>query len=336
VRPVLIFVAHFTASVLLVESVRRWALRRSVLDIPSHRSSHTAPTPRGGGVAIVLTLLPEMAVFSLRSRGWLYLTVAAAAVALIGWIDDIRSVSVGPRLIVQLSAAIVVMVVFGPIRWIALPGMDVSLGWFSVPLTLLWVAGLTNAYNFMDGIDGIAGAEGVAVAAGIAMIASLTGRTDLAMFGVAIAGSCAGFLVHNWERARIFMGDVGSSFVGFVFAGAAVSAGREREVTTYVVLFLVPFLFDSSFTFFRRLFRHENVLSAHRSHLYQRLTQSGLRHHQVALLYCGMSLVEVATAAASATGVSWSSIVAAVLMCTALWIFTVTMEHRSIRRRMLA
>ena len=286
-----------------VEWVRRLALRRGVLDVPVERSSHQVPTPRGGGIVIVVaTLLAPLCVGGLGTgrvpapvAAWL---AGGTAVALAGWVDDLRSLSSRTRLVVQLSAALVLLAVAGCWSQLDLPlAGRVPLGWAGCVLALLWIVGMTNAYNFMDGIDGIAAGQAVIAGIAWAMIGRQAGDAGIAAIGAAIALSTAGFLMHNRPPARIFMGDVGSGFLGFTVAAlplllAADGADADRDRLPVVAAALVwPFLFDATFTFIRRLVRGENILEAHRSHLYQRLVITGASHAQVSALYAGWALL---------------------------------------------
>jgi Fuc2NAc and GlcNAc transferase len=291
------------ASYVAVEWVRRLALRRGVLDVPVERSSHQVPTPRGGGIVIVVATLLAPLLASGLVTGRLPAPVAAwlaggAAVAVAGWVDDLRSLPTRTRLVVQLLAAVGLLAATG--CWSALdlpPAGPVPLGWAGCALALLWIVGMTNAYNFMDGIDGIAAGQAVVAGVGWAVIGRHAGDPGIAVIGAAIALSGAGFLLHNRPPARIFMGDVGSGFLGFTVAAlplvlAAGGADTDRDRLPVVAAALVwPFLFDATFTFIRRLVRGENVFEGHRSHLYQRLVITGASHAQVSALYAGWALV---------------------------------------------
>ena len=294
-----------------VEWVRRLALRRGVLDVPVGRSSHRVPTPRGGGVVIVAAALLAPFIAGGVAPGRLTAAMAAwlaggAAIALSGWMDDVRSLSSRTRLVVQLVAAVVLIAAAGCWSELALPlAGRVPLGWAGCVLALLWIVGMTNAYNFMDGIDGIAAGQAVVAGIAWAIIGSHGRDAGISAIGAAIALSGAGFLLHNRPPARIFMGDVGSGFLGFTLAslplllaagGLEVDRGRLPVVAAAMVW---PFLFDATFTFIRRLARGENVFDGHRSHLYQRLVISGASHGQVAALYTGWALIS------SALGLLW-------------------------------
>jgi UDP-N-acetylmuramyl pentapeptide phosphotransferase/UDP-N-acetylglucosamine-1-phosphate transferase len=294
-----------------VEGVRRLAIRRGMLDVPGARSSHRVPTPRGGGVVIVVAALlaPLVAAFALSVRltpalvAWL---AGGVAVALVGWMDDARSLSSGVRLLVQVSAAVAVLAGAGYWRELELPlAGQVPLSWAGCPLALLWMVGMTNAYNFMDGIDGIAAGQAIVAGLAWAIIGHLSGAPDIAAIGGAIALSSTAFLLHNRPPARIFMGDVGSGFLGFTFAAlplllaaAGGNVDRPRLPVTGAAL-VWPFLFDAAFTFSARLARGENVFEAHRRHLYQRLVIAGASHAWVSAVFTGWAL------ASSAVGMPW-------------------------------
>lgn len=294
-----------------VDGVRRLAIRRGMLDVPGTRSSHRVPTPRGGGVVIVVAALvaPLVAapIVSVPITPVLVAWLAGgAAVALVGWVDDTRSLSSRVRLVVQAAAAVMVLIGAGCWSELALPlAGQVPLSWAGCPLGLLWMVGMTNAYNFMDGIDGIAAGQAIVAGLAWAVIGHLSGAPDVAAIGVAIALSSTAFLLHNRPPARIFMGDVGSGFLGFTFAALPLlltagggSVDRPRLPATGAAL-VWPFLFDAAFTFAARLARGENVFEAHRRHLYQRLVIAGASHAGVSALFAGWALVS------SVLGVLW-------------------------------
>jgi UDP-N-acetylmuramyl pentapeptide phosphotransferase/UDP-N-acetylglucosamine-1-phosphate transferase len=278
-------------SVGLVALVRRWAERRRLLDQPNDRSLHVRPTPRGGGVGIVVPVCGALACVGLlvpasRSEAW-WLAGAGLLMAIVGWIDDLRGLSAGVRLVAYLCGAALVVLGVGTWPAVVWPGLlHVELAWTAAPLTVLLVAGLTNAYNFMDGTDGIAGGQGVIAGGGWLGAGLLLQDPLLTVAGTAIAGASLGFLLFNWPPASIFMGDVGSAFLGFTLAGLTVYvAPRAPAMATAGLLFVWPFVFDTTFTFLRRAWRGENLLAAHRSHLYQRLVLTGVAHRTTALVY---------------------------------------------------
>jgi Fuc2NAc and GlcNAc transferase len=265
------------------EWVRRYALARAILDVPNERSSHRVPTPRGGGLAIVAAVLGGIAAAAVL--GWVPVRFAAAAlggggaVAWVGWLDDRRRMSPWTRLVVQVGAAV------WALAWIGVPDAltfgraTLRLGLAGPVLGLLWVVWLTNLFNFMDGIDGIAAAEAVAVGTIGGALLLTGGRSGLAVVALILAGSALGFLYWNWSPATIFMGDVGSGFLGFLFAILAVQSERVVAVPLWAWgMLLGAFVFDATLTLVRRIIGGEVWHAAHRSHAYQRAVAAGRSH----------------------------------------------------------
>ena len=333
----LLGVLALAASYCGVAAIRRVAERRRFLDIPNERSSHTRPTPRGGGLAIVAVVLGGLWLYALLCPGapWLPLlifTSGAVLIAGISWWDDLHSLPVWLRFTAHGLAAILVILAFGYWHAVSWPGLgELPLGLFGILLSFLWIAGLTNAYNFMDGIDGIAGGQAVVAGVGWAILGWLGGQTPVSVMGLLIAASGLGFLGHNWPPARIFMGDVGSAFLGFAFAALTVLAAQSNPVFVLAGIALIwPFVFDAVLTFTRRLCRGEKVWAAHRSHIYQRLVISGLSHGQVSCLYMGLALLGLLWAGALVKG--WPGLaaggaVAVALAALSLWAWTCRRER---------
>jgi UDP-N-acetylmuramyl pentapeptide phosphotransferase/UDP-N-acetylglucosamine-1-phosphate transferase len=309
--------------------------RRGWLDLPNDRSLHTNPTPRLGGVGILVAVLVA------GGAAWLFAPAAAfplplvligSSIAAISLADDLRGLPVTLRFAVHVGAAVLAVRLFGPIDAVTLNDASaLALGWAAVPLTVMWIVGFINAFNFMDGIDGLAG--GQAMIAGLAWTAIgwATGQTMLAALGATLAASSFGFLLHNWAPARIFMGDAGSAFLGFVLSTLPLVAAPPRNVAVPAVLVVWPFVFDATFTLLRRLSRGENVFAAHRSHLYQRLTQAGWSHARVTRLYmalaaagAGLALAVTVGALPAAAGLAVAGGAAA-----GLWRFVVLTEGRA-------
>jgi Fuc2NAc and GlcNAc transferase len=289
---------------------RRWALKKRLLDYPNERSSHLRPTPRGGGIGIVL-------VIWVMGVGWLIGSVSRHSlsffdpfraglilaggllIAVVSGLDDARrGLSPGFRLTVHAAAAGLVLLGAGVWSRISLPFIgSVGFGGLGSGAELVWIVGLVNAYNFMDGIDGIAGLQALSAAAGWFAVGMLSGHSGLATAAVVVGASAIGFLFHNWPPAKIFMGDVGSASLGYVFSVLPILAGRSlpepasERAPIAGFLMVGPFVVDATFTFFRRLARRERLSAAHRSHLYQRLVITGLRHRTVAVLYFVLGVV---------------------------------------------
>ena len=296
-----IAVAVFSALVSYagVEFFRRQSIARNWFDIPNERSSHSHPTPRGGGLIIVLICLIAYAVlgfFTPSAFSWGYF---AGAILLSGvsWADDRYSISIKWRLAVQFVSTLLIVMSDGYFVAVGLPnGASVALGAFGFLATVLWIVWMINAYNFMDGIDGIASVQAVVAAIGWAAVASIVGAPQIILFCVIIFGSTIGFLLHNWSPARVFMGDVGSAFFGYTFASLPLLFTRYNLKASWLPLaalfFLWPFVFDSVVTFARRLARGHRVWQPHREHLYQGLVIAGYSHASVALVYLAFAALD--------------------------------------------
>ena len=240
------------------------------------------PTPRLGGLGIVAAVVASIGLglaLGLDAMRLLPLLAVAAVVAGLSLIDDLRGLPALVRLVVHAAAAAVVVGGIGAfveIRVAPDPLLSPSGGLLLSPalgaaVTAAWIVGFVNAFNFMDGIDGIAALQAVIAGLAWAAIGWLLDEPALALLGVAVAAACVGFLAHNWSPASIFMGDVGSAFLGFLLAAGALATRPPRSLLVPTVLTVWPFVFDTSLTLARRVRRRENLLAAHRSHLYQRL-----------------------------------------------------------------
>jgi UDP-GlcNAc:undecaprenyl-phosphate GlcNAc-1-phosphate transferase len=276
------------------------SLRRGILDLPGPRSSHSEPVPRLGGVGIVCGVyLPLMGLWGLGfktlgqqglwSREVMIILVVAAGMGVTGFCDDMFRLSPPAKLALQL-VWVLVGVGFGiRLQSIRTPfDGALVLGALAVPVTVLWLAGFANVYNFMDGINGLAAGTGITYSAFYFTFCWRQGDRGLAALCVVLAGSCLGFLVHNFPRAGTFMGDTGSLFLGTFFALLVVrSAQTSASSPPLPALILVcsVFLFDAGFTLLRRLKRRENIFQPHRTHLYQRLSQVGVTHVRITGLY---------------------------------------------------
>ncbi|WP_230411840.1 MraY family glycosyltransferase [Denitromonas iodatirespirans] len=279
----------------LTGRLRRYALARSLMDVPNARSSHVAPTPRGGGVAIVLCFLGVqpllVALGALNSAGAWAIGGAGALVALIGFLDDHGHIAARWRLLAHFGAAVWALVWLQPLG-IVPAGVSGSLSGVLMVLAALYLVWMLNLYNFMDGIDGIASVEAICVCVGGALLYWLHGASAAALVPLSLGGAVLGFLVWNFPPAKIFMGDAGSGFLGIVlgilsFQAAAVSPSLFWSWTILLGVFVV----DATYTLLRRLFRGERVYEAHRSHAYQQASRRAGRHLPVTLTVGALNLL---------------------------------------------
>jgi Fuc2NAc and GlcNAc transferase len=291
----ILFAAGFLVTAIGVAVFTRLSLRRGLFDIPNERSSHSTPTPRGGGLIIVLVSLAGYAAMGWTFGlpiSWGYI-VGALMVAAVSWLDDLSSLPFWARLIIHIAAALILILDVGFWSSIALPLVpnDIWLGnVVGILVTVGWLVWLLNAYNFMDGIDGLAALQAVIAGAAWAVLAWMIDLPAVFLFGGLLASSSAGFLLHNWQPAKIFMGDVGSAFLGFTLAAIPLIARKELKteasmLPVVAVLFVWFFVFDTVFTLIRRLLGGKRVWEAHREHIYQRMIIGGRRHATVTLTY---------------------------------------------------
>jgi UDP-N-acetylmuramyl pentapeptide phosphotransferase/UDP-N-acetylglucosamine-1-phosphate transferase len=295
----LLFLGTLLFGLLTCRLALRLACRLGLLDVPNERSSHERPTPRGGGLGILLALVPGAAAGLLllgpgEVDGVAIGAIGAATLLLsgLGFLDDRGAVRPAVKALVQIPAAVLVVLAVGAVDRVLLPGVgDLHLSWLAAPLTVFWLVGFENGYNFMDGIDGIAGLHAGIAAMFLAAAGVLSGGGGTLFLALPLSGACLAFLSVNWPRARVFMGDAGSLPVGFLLATLVVVGARAGVPFATGFLILGPFLYDTMATIVRRIARRENLAKAHRSHLYQRLVILGWSHRRVSLLYGAWTLL---------------------------------------------
>ena len=306
----LVFLLLAFISFMGVYLIRRYAERRQIMDHPNERSSHSMPTPRGGGLAIVLIVMGAggwSASEAGLDRSLVYL-ISGAVIAWLGWRDDVHSLSPRVRFTVQGLVAAVSIYGLGYFKFVTIPLFgELYLGWVGILITFLWIVGLTNAYNFMDGIDGIAGGVALAAALGWMMLASNMQNGFVFWVSLAVAAGSLGFLFHNWSPAKIFMGDVASTFLGYTFAVLPLlSADQGGDALMLGTLLMWTFIMDAGVTFIRRALKREQLFSAHRTHLYQRLVIGGYKHATISVLYILLTLLAGILSFAWSTGQAYA------------------------------
>lgn len=275
-------------SYLLTAALRRYAMTRSLLDVPNARSSHSAPTPRGGGVAIVLCFLGVIpllyAKFGLPGNDAIALAGAGALVALIGFLDDHGHIAARWRLLTHFGASAWALHWLAGVPPLAFGEATIELGPAGFVLGAVFLVWMLNLYNFMDGIDGIASVEAICVCLGGALMYWITGKVDATIVPLTLAAAVCGFLAWNFPPARIFMGDAGSGFIGMMLALLSLQAGWYHPALFWAWLILLGvFVVDATTTLLRRLLRGEKVYEAHRSHAYQYAARKYGRHLPVTM-----------------------------------------------------
>jgi UDP-N-acetylmuramyl pentapeptide phosphotransferase/UDP-N-acetylglucosamine-1-phosphate transferase len=317
---VVLFVAVLAASLVGTRLVL-WLLRhRSILDLPNERSSHRVATPRGGGLAVVAVLIvawlaigfagtPDQTLTSLILCG------AALGLGVVSWIDDLKGLAVAWRLVAQSGAVAIAVMALpgdGPYWSGLLPaGLD------AVAAGLLWLW-FINLFNFMDGIDGLAGAETVSLGAGVAVVAVAAGMGDAtALYGLTALAAALGFLKWNWHPARIFLGDVGSVPLGFLLGWLLLDLSARGYWASALILSLY-YLADASITLVRRGVRGAAVWRAHREHFYQRAVDQGRRHDAVVGAVICANLGFIVLAVLAALDWRWPALAGAAAVVSAL------------------
>lgn len=291
-KELIAFIILVAISYFGVDLTRNWLMKRQVIDLPNERSSHSVPTPRGGGLVIVIFSLLVALITMFLEQNWrqgITFVLVGCGVAWIGWQDDVKSLSPKIRFLFQAIAAVITILGLGYFDAITIPLLgELRLGLIGIPITILWIMGLINSYNFMDGIDGISGSVALTASLGWMLFLAVNGNFGNPVFWIAlaIAATNLGFLGHNWPPARIFIGDVASTFLGYCFAVIPLLTVNQVEDSFLLgVIVMWAYILDTAITFLRRLFKGEQVFSAHRTHIYQRLVISGYQVSSITSLY---------------------------------------------------
>ena len=301
-------------AVLLACGIASWGLvglllpvlrRRRIFDHPNPRSSHARPTPRGGGIAVIAVVVAAWVLIGALMPGvpaaaW-WVPAAALALAAVSWVDDVRGLPPLPRLLAQAVAVAMGLVALaerGPVfQGLLPPALDLAVA----GLCWLW---FVNLFNFMDGIDGLAGVEAAAIGIGLYVVTAVAGAAvALGLPALAVAGAALGFLRWNWQPARVFMGDVGSVALGYLLGWLLLALAAAGQWPAALILPLY-FLCDASLTLLARLARRQPLWRAHREHFYQRAVRAGRSHAAVvgAVAVTDGVLLALAVAAAGGQG----------------------------------
>jgi Fuc2NAc and GlcNAc transferase len=285
----LIVFSAITCSLILTYVIRIYALKNNVIDIPNSRSSHTQPTPRGGGVAIVITFLIAIAVATFDEKISYQIGIpffiSSALVAIIGFIDDHGHIDAKWRLLVHLLASFIIVYSLNALPELLMFGVIIDFGLAGYAIAVISFIWMLNLFNFMDGIDGLAGIEGLTSSffAGLFLL-FIDPNSYFVMLHWLLAASILGFLILNFPPAKIFMGDSGSGFLGFVFASLLlVSANIDQKMLWIWLILLGVFIVDATFTLLHRLIKKEKLHEAHRTHAYQYASRKFNSHFKVTI-----------------------------------------------------
>ena len=294
------FIVSFAFTFATTPLVRRFAFKIGAIDIPKdNRRMHKKPTPRIGGLAIIFGFTVATLCFAQPSRQ-LYGTLAGAAIiAVMGVIDDCKNLPAKLKFVIQIIAALVVVFagdikidVFTNPNFLSDNPYWVLPEWLSVTLTVIWIVFITNAVNFIDGLDGLAAGVSAIMSISLVFISIRVGEYSIAILGIALMGSCFGFLPFNFNPAKIFMGDTGSTFLGFMLATLSIQGVFKSYA---VISFAVPLLIlglpliDALFAMIRRILRGQSPMTADRGHLHHRLVDMGFSQKQTVFILYAIS-----------------------------------------------
>ncbi|MDD7671779.1 MAG: MraY family glycosyltransferase [Clostridia bacterium] len=331
------FILALAVAFAATPAVKMLAIRIKAVDVPrDSRRMHKTPIPRLGGLAIFLGFLVSILIFGRTGPQMAAILVGAILLVALGMVDDVVALKPGIKFLGQIVAALIPTLAGVVITRFTNPfsaGGYFNLGIFSIPVTILWIVGITNAVNFIDGLDGLA--CGVSAIATVTMfvIAVLYSEYQIALMMAALAGACLGFLPYNMNPAKIFMGDTGSMFLGYILAVTSIQGLFKFYA---VISFAVPFIllglpiFDTAFAIIRRLAHGQSPLQADRGHVHHRLIDLGFDQKQsVAILYAFSAVLGLTAVLLATTNEAKLVILAlAVLICFFLGMSLMTMEKR--------
>ena len=299
-------------SFLATPMVKNLAYKVGAIDVPKdNRRMHKVPIPRLGGLAIFLAFLLSVLVFAKIDRQMQGILLGATMIVVLGVMDDIMALNALPKLIVQILAAGIAVYHGCVIQFVSSPNVFSSmtylnLGWWSYPITIIWIVAITNAVNLIDGLDGLAVGVSAISTASITVIALMVAETNVAVVLAALFGACLGFIPYNMNPAKIFMGDTGATFLGYILATLSVTGLFKMYA---IISFAVPFLilgvpiFDICFAFLRRIAKGQNPMKADRGHVHHRLIDMGFSQKQaVAISYMLAAILGLAAVLLTSSG----------------------------------
>ena len=299
-------------SFLATPLVKALAYKVGAIDVPKdNRRMHKVPIPRLGGLAIFIAFLLSVLIFADIDRQMRGILLGAVMIVVLGVMDDIMALKALPKLIVQILAAGVAVYHGCVIQFLSNPNVFsartyMDLGWLSIPLTIMWIVAITNAVNFIDGLDGLAVGVSAISTASLIVIALLVKEVNIALILCALFGACLGFIPYNLNPAKIFMGDTGATFLGYIMATLSITGLFKMYA---IISFAVPFLilgvpiFDICFAFFRRIAKGQNPMVADRGHVHHRLIDMGFSQKQaVAICYMLTAILGLSAVVLTSSG----------------------------------
>lgn len=300
---IVIFAVSFAISLIATPFSMWFAKKVGAIDKPKARGMHNEPLPRMGGIAIVLGFMIAVLVFmpfmrDLNSRQYLGILIGATIIVILGMVDDIFDLNAKIKLAVQIIAASVVIYFDVRINFVFWPFIS-NIDMLSIPITLVWIIGVTNAVNLIDGLDGLAAGVSAIASLCLMVLCMMTGSSLSVFFTVALAGACLGFLPRNFNPAEVIMGDTGSTFLGYILAVTSITGVFKGYAALAVVVGVLAIglpIFDTTFAIIRRALNKKPIMQADRGHLHHRLIDRGYSPKRAVIIMYGISIL-FATAA---------------------------------------
>lgn len=318
IKLILCFSVAFGVSLASTPFVKVLAYKIGAIDVPKDaRRVHDHPIPRLGGLAIFYGFLISILCFATVDTQLKGITIGCLIIVAVGIVDDVKQLSAKVKFVLQIVTAVIVVLHGVTIKYISVPSFIVeggilNLGFMSIPITIVWIVGVTNAVNLIDGLDGLAVGVSSIATFSLFFIAILTREFQLAVITAALAGACLGFLPYNFNPAKIFMGDTGSTFLGFMLSVICIQGLFKGYV---IISFIVPFLilglpiFDTGFAIVRRIWNKKPIMAPDRGHLHHRLMDMGFSQKQtVAILYVIASILAMSAVVVLEGGAYWAAV----------------------------
>ncbi|UII55632.1 undecaprenyl/decaprenyl-phosphate alpha-N-acetylglucosaminyl 1-phosphate transferase [Cytobacillus spongiae] len=332
----------FIASIIMTPLVKKLAIKIGAVDKPNNRKVHQRIMPRLGGLAIYISFL--VGVLFLRPEGELVIPILIGSLIIIvtGVLDDMMELSAKFKLLGQLAAAATVVIGGVSVEYINVPFVgQIEFGIFSIPLTILWIVGITNAINLIDGLDGLAAGVSSIALITISGMAILKGDLFVVSFGIILLGSTLGFLVYNFHPAKIFMGDTGALFLGFMIAVLSLLGFKNVTVISLIVPVIilgVP-ISDTFFAIIRRIVNKQPLSAPDKSHLHHCLLRFGYSHRQTVLIIYAMAAMFGLAAVIFSQSTMWGSLVVITVLIVGIELFAeliglVGSEYKPLLKRM--
>ncbi|MBD7985223.1 undecaprenyl/decaprenyl-phosphate alpha-N-acetylglucosaminyl 1-phosphate transferase [Sporosarcina sp. Sa2YVA2] len=317
--------AAFVAAIILTPLVMKFAYRIGAVDHPNYRKVHAAVMPRIGGLAIFGAFAVGYLILRPQDDHAMGILIGAVIIIIIGFLDDMLDITAKAKMLGQIAAALVV-VTYGDlqINFINLPFYgQFDFGYFSIPITILWIVGIANAINLIDGLDGLAAGVSTIALISITVMAVIMGDVFVIATASILAASSLGFLFFNFHPAKIFMGDTGSLFLGYMIAVLALLGFKNIAVVSLVIPIIilgVP-ISDTFFAIVRRIRMKQPVSAPDKSHLHHCLLRAGFSHRQTVLIIYGLAILFGVAAVIFSQATVWGAIVLAIVILIAVELF---------------